>query len=67
MPEGGENPMPDVTNHSSISMTTLSPTCHCGHDIREHDAVGGRFCRATEAAEINRPCICLDATTREPT
>jgi hypothetical protein len=65
MPEGGEPPMPDVTSYTAVPTTTLSPICHCGHDIRDHDAIGGRFCRATQAAEITRTCVCVGVTPRE--
>lgn len=30
----------------------------CAHPIADHDALGRRFCAATEAAAIPRGCIC---------
>jgi hypothetical protein len=48
----------DSTIHETRPVTTPSPLCHCGHDLRAHDAIAGRFCRATKAADVARGCAC---------
>ena len=30
----------------------------CGHETSRHDAVSERFCQATQAKALSRPCIC---------
>jgi hypothetical protein len=30
----------------------------CEHDVVDHDAIGRRFCEATQAGALTRGCIC---------
>jgi len=32
--------------------------CLCGHDATQHDRVATRWCEATQAGCLARPCIC---------
>lgn len=48
----------DSTIHENRQATTPSPLCHCGHDLRAHDAIAGRYCQATKAADVIRGCAC---------
>lgn len=35
------------------------PVCaSCAHDLAAHDAIGSRYCQATEASVLCRGCIC---------
>jgi hypothetical protein len=33
----------------------------CDHDLEAHDAIGRRFCEATQAQALSRTCICRPA------
>jgi hypothetical protein len=35
------------------------PLCAvCDHDLADHDAIGLRYCQATQAQALARKCIC---------
>ena len=39
-----------------------NPRCSaCDHDARDHDAIGQRYCEATQANALPRGCICRSA------
>jgi hypothetical protein len=33
----------------------------CDHDVDAHDAIGRRYCEATQAQALGRNCICRPA------
>jgi len=33
----------------------------CAHDMDAHDAIGRRYCEATQAQALSRNCICRPA------
>ncbi|MDL5159682.1 RGCVC family protein [Actinomycetospora termitidis] len=44
---------------------TTDPTCAmCPHPWSEHDALGRRFCTATQVGVWSRGCICTPPTRR---
>jgi hypothetical protein len=37
------------------------PRCAvCSHQLADHDAIGLRYCQATQAQALRRNCICPD-------
>jgi hypothetical protein len=45
-------------------LVVSEPAClACGHDVADHDAIGRRYCRATEARALARGCICRPPAT----
>lgn len=37
----------------------VSPRCAvCDHEVSSHDAIGLRYCQATQAKALPRGCIC---------
>lgn len=53
----------DVVTDTDSAAAEPSPAClACGHDVADHDAIGSRYCRATEAQALARGCICRPRT-----
>jgi hypothetical protein len=45
-----------------VSVEDTSARCAvCAHDLEAHDAIGRRFCEATQAQALSRTCICRPA------
>ena len=46
----------------NVSVDVGSPQCAvCDHHIDTHDAIGRRYCEATQAQALARVCICRPA------
>jgi hypothetical protein len=70
-PRTGDRAMPGATGSTAVRperlpQTTLpslgDPTCDvCPHPVKQHDAIGQRFCLATGASAIDRACVCRPA------
>jgi hypothetical protein len=48
-----------VADTSTVDNDESGEACPtCGHPLRDHDALGTRFCAATATAGLSRGCIC---------
>ena len=43
----------------TLPVSTSTVVCDvCPHPAEDHDAIGRRFCQATQAGALTRGCIC---------
>jgi hypothetical protein len=50
--------IPAATTATSAIVPDAVPCSVCRHDLGAHDAIGNRFCQATQAQALDRSCIC---------
>jgi hypothetical protein len=54
--------LPAETTDTEVAVQpaqSAEPQCAvCQHDLARHDAVGLRYCQASEARSLTRGCIC---------
>lgn len=56
-------PVGNVASDSEVGevdVVVLGHRCAvCEHELADHDAIGRRFCEATQAQALTRGCICI--------
>ena len=51
-------PVPQIAPEAAGMAQARSCCGVCQHDLCAHDAIGIRFCEATQAQALSRNCIC---------
>ena len=54
-------PAQGLDSGTDVVEVDLAQRCAvCDHNAADHDAIGRRFCEATQAHALTRGCICRD-------